>query len=270
MTIGDDRISDEQLRLHHDFVHAFENIRKRFGLREMDDAALHQIAGFLDCSFSDLRMARSLRNAIAHADPASPDRIKHCLSLLQPQDATEPEPEPAVRSEVSVMRMAYRIHAWQDDQLERLMLANGFVSVGGDEIDNLERITDPEEIRRRLEISMPDRTPQAIGIFIGYWKRFLWEAIAGDVVVIPTRRHEVAIGEFTGPYRYVADAEPHARHRRAVDWHADDVDKSDLPEDLSKVLSGRHTIQTFKTPDAASRLLAIADGHVRPQAGDRR
>lgn len=230
----------------------------------MDDAALHQIAGSLDCDFADLRMARSLRNAIAHAEPTNPQRVEEYLQILEESMNVKSDREERRPPASEPPRSAYRIHAWLDEELERDMLANGFVSVGGDEMGDLTGVSDPDEIRRRLERSMPDRTPRAIRIFVGYWKRFLCEASSGDVVVLPTRDGTVAIGEFTGPYRYVAEADPHARHRRAVDWHTDSVDRDDLREDLRKVLSGRHTVQDFKAPDAARRLLAIADSGTDP------
>ena len=141
---------------------------------------------------------------------------------------------------------AYRVHAWRDPQLEREMIANGFVSIGGNEIGDLTGVTDAETIRDWLTESMLDRSPRAISLFVGYWRRFLWEAEPGDLVVLPTRTRDVAIGEFVGPYHFVRSAEPHARHRRAVSWIASAVDRDAFDADLVTTLNGQHTVQEFK------------------------
>ena len=144
------------------------------------------------------------------------------------------------------------------------MTANGFVSIGGDEIGDLTGVTDAETIRDWLTESMPVRTPGAISLFVGYWRRFLWEAAAGDLVVLPTRTRDVAIGELVGPYHFVKSAEPHARHRRAVSWIATAVDRDAFGADLLVTLNGQHTVQEFKAARAVSLLRSLAEFGVDP------
>ncbi len=144
------------------------------------------------------------------------------------------------------------------------MIANGFVSIGGAQLGDLTGVNDPEVIRSMLTKALPDRKPRAINIFVGYWKRFLWEAQAGDVVVLPTQQDDLAIGDFVGPYFYVRSAEPRARHRREVAWNATEIPRDSLATDLLTIVRGRHTVQQFKPANSAHRLRTIAETSFDP------
>jgi len=248
-------VSDDDLRLNHEFVTAFETLRKRHGYREMSDAALRDIADQTGVPYATLRTARHLRNAIAHADPVNRRTLTDLYVVLSgivdesPKMTTLPKAEPVSKPPTR----AFRLHAWLDADLEEQMLANGFVSVGGEEIGDLSGIHDPEAIRRITRVTVADRSDRAIALFVGYWRRFLWEAEVGDLVVLPLRDRTVAIGVLVGPYHFVATAEPHARHRRAVSWEAV-VPRDDFDPDLVTTLNGQHTVQEFKAPNAVERL----------------
>ena len=142
------------------------------------------------------------------------------------------------------------------------MIANGFVSIGGDEIGDLTGVSDVQ-IRSWLTKTMQVRTPRAIALFVGYWRRFRG-ANSGDLVVLPTQSLGVAIGEYVGPYHYVSDANPHARHRRAVSWNRVGVSREAFGSDLVVTLNGRHTVQEFNADGAVHRLRLIAETGVDP------
>ncbi len=143
------------------------------------------------------------------------------------------------------------------------------MSVGGTEIGDLTGLEDPEWIRVTLRKSLPSKTPTAIGLYVGYWRRFLWEAELGDLCVLPTRRRNVAIGEFAGPYHYAAVAEPRARHRRNVGWLSLSVPREAFGQDLVRTLNAQHTVQEFKAPDAAARLRVLAHTGTDPGGAER-
>lgn len=258
-------IADDELRVNHEFVAAFETLRKRHGHREMHDAALRDVADSTGVKFETMRVARHLRNALAHNDPVNRDTLlRHHQILteaLGPRAANPPMDAHARASDVR----AYRVHAWRDDRLEREMIANGFVSVGGAEIGDLTGVEDFELIRAWLTEALPQKGPGAIGLFVGYWRRFI-NASAGDLVVLPTRTREVAIGEFVGPYHFVDNVEPRARHRRAVSWNAVDLKREVFGSDLLVTLNGQHTVQDFKAPHAVRRLRAISESGIDPAA----
>lgn len=269
-------ITDVELRMNHEFVRAFETLRKRFGFREMSDNALREIASETGHRYESLRILRHLRNAIAHDEPVNRELLEQRLHDLQRMLGLEvpPPPPPAPRplateepkngAATRASNRAYRIHAWRDARLEQEMIANGFVSIGGEEIGDLTDVRDPEVIWQRLSATMTDRTRSAIALFVGYWRRFLWDAQVGDLVVLPTQDQAIAIGCFVGDYHYVAPAAPQARHRRAVSWDAIGVPRNALGDDLLRIVSGRHTVQDFKAPNAVDRLATIAVSGVDP------
>lgn len=258
-------ITDDELRVNHEFVTAFETLRKRHGHREMHDAALRDVADSTGVTFETMRIARHLRNALAHDDPVNRDTLlRHHQILTEAIGLRVADPQLDARAGASHVR-AYRVHAWRDERLEREMIANGFVSVGGAEIGDLTGVEDFELIRSWLAEALPQKGPGAIGLFVGYWRRFL-NATAGDLVVLPTRTREVAIGEFVGPYHFVNNVEPRARHRRAVSWNAVGVKREVFGPDLLVTLNGQHTVQDFKAPGAVSRLRAISESGIDPGA----
>ena len=251
-------ITDADLRLNHEFVNAFEYLRKSYGYREMGDAALTEIAEATSVPYETIRIWRHLRNALAHGERVNRDQLATQILTIKLLQETNVRPLKRAPSAVHEERpgRAFRVHAWIDGRLEQEMIANGFISIGGDEIGDLADVTDREAIRSALTLSMPERGPGAIAIFVGYWSRVLWEAQPGDVIVLPLRDRTVAIGELTGGYHYVATPEARARHRRSVDWIAT-VDRFDLSDDLTAVLNSRHTLQEIKSDKALHALAGI-------------
>jgi hypothetical protein len=259
-------VSDEELRINHEFVTAFETLRKRHGFREMHDLALQDVARSTGLEYEDLRVARHLRNALAHGENVNREALSRYLSILAERAGRKTAPPPAVVATPpsDPAPRAYRVHAWQDPRLEQEMIANGFVAVGGAEIGDLTGVDDPEFIRRWLTKSMPDRTPRAVALFVGYWRRFLWDALPGDFIALPTRDPYVAIGELVGPYHYVDNVDPRARHRRPVAWLNTGASREAFSEDLLVTVKGQHTVQDFLAPDAARRLRVIAGTGIDP------
>ena len=254
--------------MNHEFVSAFEQLRRDFNLWDMHDQALREVSDATGLEFEALRRSRHLRNALAHDQPVNRASLEQHLALLRGDVATaEVRTEKALarRSDVeradirpgSDQRRFFRLHAWRNPELEAQMLANGFVSVGGGEIGDMTAFSDAEDIQAALAESMSDRSAAAIRLFVGYWRRFLWDARIGDVVVLPTQTNGVAIGTFSGPYFYVESASERARHRRLVDWREIGIAREVLSEPVNRVLSGRHTVQTIK-PELHAELLAVA------------
>ncbi len=232
----------------------------------MHDVALADVARSTGIEYESLRVARHLRNALAHGESVSRETLARHLSILA-KAVGRPSTTPAAAMTTTPSPFApraYRVHAWQDPRLEQEMIANGFVAVGGAEIGDLTGANDPEFIRTWLTKSMPDRTPRAIALFVGYRRRFLWDAVPGDLVILPTRDRCVAIGEVVGPYHYVDNVQARARHRRPVAWINAGVPRDAFSPDLLVTLKGQHTVQDFTAPDAASRLKALADTGIDP------
>lgn len=259
-------IGEEELRQNYHFVSRFEQLRKHFGFNEMDNAALVAIAEALAVPVETLRIFRHLRNALAHDDPVNRETLLRYLDRLTSVtrdlggstegDAMEAAPIAPERSDERERR-AFRLRAWGDPALEQLALANGFVSIGGDEMAQDVANMTLAEIREVLRTTKPNNE-STIGRWVAYWRRFRDEARTGDVIALSTDEDDFAVGEFVGDYHYVPHAQPVARHRRAVDWRATGIPRGDVGDDLRRTLVARGTILEFKPPDAARRLLRIA------------
>ncbi|MGW9032807.1 CBS domain-containing protein [Streptomyces sp. NPDC055722] len=86
----------------------------------------------------------------------------------------------------------------------------------------------------------------------------------GDIVALPLKDGNVAIGYLTGDYQYRADAAPGLRHVRSVKWNRKDVPRSEIRADLRATLGSLLTVSELRRFDAASRLAALADGKPDP------
>jgi hypothetical protein len=151
--------TDGELRMNHQFVLAFETLRKEHRHREMHDVALRQVAKATGLEYETLRVARSLRNALAHGEAVNRQSLERHLEILRatlgPKEATRLTFEENDIGDRPVR--AYRVHAWQDPQLEQEVITNGFVSIGGAEIGDLTGIDD----RRSSEPGSRNRCPTA-------------------------------------------------------------------------------------------------------------
>lgn len=104
------------------------------------------------------------------------------------------------------------------------LLAEGFVSVGWDEIGDLRSVGDDQAALKHLvAATYPTAKAGAIPGWAGVLRRFAFELAVGDLVVAPSKQQPVFnIGRVKGPYEYHPEAAQH-RHRRAVEWLVKDA-----------------------------------------------
>jgi predicted Mrr-cat superfamily restriction endonuclease len=98
------------------------------------------------------------------------------------------------------------------------MIDEGVVAVGGHELGDLSHRPTLEDLRIELRERFPERNERAIGIFVGYWRAFLYDMTVGDVVALSLTDRRVAVGWLVGGYRYRPDEPDQVRHARSVDW----------------------------------------------------
>jgi restriction system protein len=111
----------------------------------------------------------------------------------------------------------------------------------------------------------------AISLHASMLDAFAHQVQPGDVVLMPdTPRHEMVVGEVTGPYRY--DPEVPAgryRHRRAVNWFARHA-FADLPEEHQGLYRQRHTLARLDAPELVDHVVRVTSGEVGRPARERR
>lgn len=106
-----------------------------------------------------------------------------------------------------------------NDTLTEELLQEGFVSIGWDEVGDLNQIPDGRDgLKRALNTALPDNKPRAIAGWAGVIIRFRDEIQIGDIIVAPYKPDStINIGRVIGDYYYDASVEAH-RHRRSVTW----------------------------------------------------
>lgn len=119
---------------------------------------------------------------------------------------TESRPEPAI----------WGIH---NDTLTSELVDGSFISLGWDELGDLDRIPDGRDgIKAALAEARPEDSAKSIAGQAGVLFRFRSVIREGDVVVAPYKPDStVNIGVITGDYYYDGAAQQH-RHRRPVRW----------------------------------------------------
>jgi restriction system protein len=82
----------------------------------------------------------------------------------------------------------------------------------------------------------------------------------GDLVVVPfLGQPMIAIGESTGPYRWVSDGDPDMPHVREVTWHVTDLLRVAFDPDLLYSFGGSVTVCSVTRNHAESRVRALID-----------
>lgn len=140
------------------------------------------------------------------------------------------------------MAATWRLRAWDDPDLEQLLLDDGIIAMSNDELGDLSMGPNDAELRVWLRQAYPQKSKIAIGIFVRYWKTFLSEMHIGDHVVVPLRDSRYALGTITSSYRYRSvEPDPRLRHVREVAWVRVGP-RSDLPDDVRKVVGSPGTV----------------------------
>lgn len=148
----------------------------------------------------------------------------------------------------------WRLRAWDDPQLEEVWLPDRVVSMSADEIGDLTSWPGNERVAERLSRALPSRSAQAIGILVRYWNDFRLQVSPGDLVLVPIGARRAALGRIVGDYEYdSAQFDVRLRHRRRVDWLRV-LSRSELDEDIRRVVNAPGTICRVNAMGAAARL----------------
>lgn len=156
---------------------------------------------------------------------------------------------------------AWRLRAWDDPLIEKAMVDDDLIAISADEIGDVTDEPTDDEYRARLRQApqLADRSDKAIGTFVSYWRMFRSDMQAGDMVAVPLSDKRVAIGEIIGGYAYrPREPELRLRHIRPVRWLSSGLPRSDLDDDLRRVVNAPGTICSIGAVDAAGRLRRLA------------
>lgn len=118
-----------------------------------------------------------------------------------------------------------------NDALGQELVDEGFISLGWDDIPDLQTIgNDRERIKQLLQEAYPEAKAGAIPVWAGMLLRFAFTMQRGDLVVAPYRPDSTLnFGVVDGDYTHVGHAPLH-QHRRKVRWLRTGVSRGLFPE----------------------------------------
>lgn len=152
-----------------------------------------------------------------------------------------------------------RIWGIHNDQPQLDLFGNGFVSIGWDEIGDLQQIgEDKDALKSRIAVAYPDAKPGAIPVHAGVLLRFAFDIQPGDLVLYPHKPDSTLnFGKVVGDYRYDTTADTH-RHRRDVEWIQTGIPRALFSKSARYEVGSAVTL--FRVKNHAGEFLAFLDG----------
>jgi restriction system protein len=161
------------------------------------------------------------------------------------------------------------VRAGSDGEREDPALSEGLVAAGWTElVADLTNVADREQLRAIVGATYPDYSPRVIGNWVGQLWRFRHEMEVGDLVVMPRRPRQLALGVITSEYMFRDGAEPGLQHIRQVKWERPDLERSAVQQDLLDSMGSLLTIFELRRNDAARRVAALRDTGKDPGDGE--
>ncbi|WP_148085663.1 CBS domain-containing protein [Amycolatopsis thermoflava] len=161
---------------------------------------------------------------------------------------------------------AWMVRGGRDGEREGAALSEGLVIVGWDELGDIASCQTRDELRQALRQAYPGEGKATIANWTGQLWRFRHDIKVGDLVVMPLKTYpqKIAIGRFTGDYRFRHDAPPGFRHVRPVHWIRQDLPRTAVEQDLLDTLGSLLTVCRLQRHEAARRLARLADTGTDP------
>lgn len=152
---------------------------------------------------------------------------------------------------------SWLVRAGRHGEREQFAVDNGLAVVGWQDMGDMSSIASRDEMVEALRATNAEASEKKLINHAAQLWAFVTRIEEGDLVVLPMKATPaLAIGRITGPYRYVADNPPDARHVRSVEWVRTDVPRSAIGQDLLYSLGAFLTVCEIKRNNATIRLSA--------------
>ena len=143
---------------------------------------------------------------------------------------------------------------------EERFRSRSVIGIGWGEVGDLSRYPDRDALRAAYRGAHPDRSEGHVRTQATQLWAFGHRMQIGDLVVVPyLGQPMIAIGEITGPYRWVPDGEADMPHVRKVTWHDTDVPRIAFDIDLLHSFGGSVTVCSVTRNHAEARVRAMID-----------
>jgi len=140
---------------------------------------------------------------------------------------------------------------------EQKFLDEGRVYLTWDLNRDLSKLQDRESLLKVLEEVYPKRTHAHRVQNSGQIWAFVHRMSPGDWVCLPSKHKTIHVGEITGNYTFVPNAQAPYYHYRTVKWLETDIPRTNFDQDILYSLGAFLTICQIKRNDAEARVRAM-------------
>lgn len=141
-------------------------------------------------------------------------------------------------------------------------LTRSVIGIGWGEVGDLSRYPDRDALRAAYRGAHPERSAGHVNTQAAQLWAFGHRMRIGDAVVVPFLGQPViAIGEISGPYRWVPDGDPDMPHVRDVTWQVPDLPRIAFDTDLLYSFGGSVSVCSVTRNRAEARIRAMIDDH---------
>jgi restriction system protein len=143
------------------------------------------------------------------------------------------------------------------------LVANGFISVGWDQLGDLnKRGSNKEQMKIAVAMAYPEAKPGAVRVWAGILLRFTFEMQPGDLVIYPHRPDSTLnFGRIEGDYYWDTEAPLH-RNRRPVTWLKTSVPRAQFTQSARYEVGSAVTL--FRVKNHAQEFEAFLSGSPLP------
>ena len=156
---------------------------------------------------------------------------------------------------------AWLIRGGRNREREDFALEHGVAGMGWNQVPDLTGVSSLDETKEILRSVWPEANTnkRRASIYAGHLWTLRARVRTGDLVVMPLRTSQIALGIVTREYWYRDVSDHDERHVVSVDWKRPDVPRTDIGRDLLKSLSGQQTIYSIRSNDGPWRLQQLME-----------
>ena len=153
------------------------------------------------------------------------------------------------------------VRAGRHGENENYALEQNAVAIGWEDVGDLGEVNDRDELQVLVSATYPDEAISTTRIWTGELWALKERIQNGDWVALPLKsRSAIAVGQVSGPYRFVANGPPSAKHQRPVRWVRTDLPRAEVEQDLLYSLGSTLTVFRVRRNNAEERLIALVEG----------
>ena len=153
------------------------------------------------------------------------------------------------------------VRAGKHGENEEYALEHNVVAIGWEDVGDIGKIKDRDELQRLISETYPEETISTTRVWTGELWALKDRIQNDDWVALPLKsRAAIAVGRIAGPYNFVPDGPPDAKHQRRVRWIRTDLSRAEVDQDLLYSLGSILTVFRVRRNNAEDRLVSLVEG----------